>query len=306
MKIIYAGTPQYAVAPLVALVEMGAEVVAVVTQEDKPVGRKSILTPPPVKQYAVEHGIPVYQFHKIRDCISELSAIGADAMFTCAYGQLLTQEVLDVFPKGVWNAHASLLPELRGASPVQSAILEGKTQTGVTVMKTELALDSGDILLVKRCAIAEGETAGELSERLSALSAEALCEAYKLIEAGDENLLLQDEGRATYCKKIKKEHARINFASTAADVCNLINGMSPSPAAFCCFKGQPLNFYRAFVCEGEGGACGQVLSVTKQGIVIGCGDGCVRVTEAQFAGGKRLSAADIANGRKLSVGDILE
>ena len=306
MKIVYAGTPQYAVAPLAALVEMGAEVAAVVTQEDKPVGRKGTLTPPPVKQYAVERGIPVYQFHKIRDCVDKLSAIGADAMFTCAYGQLLTQEVLDVFPKGVWNAHASLLPELRGASPVQSAILEGKTQTGVTVMKTELALDSGDILLVKRCAISEGETAGELSERLSALSAEALCQAYKLIEAGDENLLLQDEGRATYCKKIKKEHARINFAAAAADVRNLINGMSPSPAAFCSFKGQPLNFYRAFVCEGEGGACGQVLSVTKQGIVIRCGDGCVRVTEAQFAGGKRLSAADIVNGRKLSVGDILE
>ena len=306
MKIVYAGTPEYAVAPLKALVERGYDVVAVVTQEDVPVGRRGILTPPPVKRYARSCGIPVYQFKKIREHVRELRSLGADVMFTCAYGQILSREVLQSFSKGVWNAHASLLPEFRGASPVQSAILAGKRITGVTVMKTEEALDSGDILLVKRCKIEEGETAGELFEKLSALSAEALCEAADLIAAGDLNLLLQDEGAATYCKKIKKEDGRVDFSSPAPAVCALINAMSPAPAAFCIFRGAPVNLLRAFCAQDEAGVPGTVLRADKRGIVIKCGEGCIRVTEAQFAGGKRLSAADIVNGRKISAGDMLE
>lgn len=306
MKIVYAGTPQYAVAPLKALVENGFEVIAVITQEDRPVGRRARLTPPPVKQYAQERGIPVYQFHKIREHVEELRAIGGDIMFTCAYGQILSRAVLESFALGVWNAHASLLPEFRGASPVQSAILAGKTQTGVTIMKTEEKLDAGDILLVKRCAILPGETAGELAEKLSALSAEAVCEAAKMIEAGDDNILLQDDSAATYCKKIAKEDARADFSQPAAKVCALINAMSPSPAAYANLSGAQVNFYRAFEEPEEDGTCGQVVRADKRGIVIKCGGGCVRITEAQFAGGKRLSAADIVNGRKISAGDIFE
>ena len=306
MKIVYAGTPQYAVAPLKALVENGFEVIAVVTQEDRPVGRRARLTPPPVKQYAQERGIPVYQFHKIREHVEELRAIGGDIMFTCAYGQILSRAVLESFALGVWNAHASLLPEFRGASPVQSAILAGKTQTGVTIMKTEEKLDAGDILLVKRCDILPGETAGELAEKLSALSAEAVCEAAKMIEAGDDNILLQDDSAATYCKKIAKEDARAAFSQPAAKVCALINAMSPSPAAYANLSGAQVNFYRAFEEPEEDGTCGQVVRADKRGIVIKCGGGCVRITEAQFAGGKRLSAADIVNGRKISAGDIFE
>ncbi len=306
MKIVYAGTPQYAVAPLKALVENGFEVIAVVTQDDRPVGRRARLTPPPVKQYAQERGIPVYQFHKIREHVEELRAIGGDIMFTCAYGQILSRAVLESFALGVWNAHASLLPEFRGASPVQSAILAGKTQTGVTIMKTEEKLDAGDILLVKRCDILPGETAGELAEKLSALSAEAMCEAAKMIEAGDDNILLQDDSAATYCKKIAKEDARADFSQPAAKVCALINAMSPSPAAYANLSGAQVNFYRAFEEPEEDGTCGQVVRADKRGIVIKCGGGCVRITEAQFAGGKRLSAADIVNGRKISAGDIFE
>ena len=305
MKIIYAGTPQFAVAPLEALLKK-VEVAAVITQEDRPFGRRGVLTPPPVKVCAQKAGIPVFQFDKIRMHVDELKAIGADAMFTCAYGQLLSQEVLNVFPLGVWNAHASLLPLHRGASPVQSAILAGDRKTGVTIMKTELALDSGDILLVKRCDICEGETSGELSEKLSALSAEALCEAADIIERGDINLLLQDESAATFCKKIKKEDAKVDFTAPAQKVCALINAMSPSPAAHCLSGGKPVNLYRAYVADDCGGKCGEVAQVSKNGIIIKCGTGAVRVTEAQFAGGKRLSAADIANGRKISAGDILE
>ena len=306
MKIVYAGTPQYAVAPLKALVENGFEVIAVVTQEDRPVGRRARLNPPPVKQCAQERGIPVHQFHKIREHVEELRAIGGDIMFTCAYGQILSRAVLESFALGVWNAHASLLPEFRGASPVQSAILAGKTQTGVTIMKTEEKLDAGDILLVKRCDILPGETAGELAEKLSLLSAEAVCEAAKMIEAGDSNILLQDDSAATYCKKIAKEDARADFSQPAAKVCALINAMSPSPAAYANLSGAQVNFYRAFEEPEEDGTCGQVVRADKRGIVIKCGGGCVRITEAQFAGGKRLSAADIVNGRKISAGDIFE
>ena len=305
MKIIYAGTPQFAVAPLKALHEKGCEIVAVITQEDRPFGRRGVLTPPPVKQYALSAGLPVYQFKKIREHVEELRSLGADAMFTCAYGQLLSREVLGLFPLGVWNAHASLLPKHRGASPVQSAILAGESVTGVTIMKTELALDAGDILLTKRCAICDGETCGELSARLSSLSAEALCEAYDLIERGDTALLLQDESAATFCKKIKKEDAQVNFSAPAKEVCALINAMSPSPAAFAHLKGAPVNFYRAYVSEGSG-PCGTVIEVTKRGLKVACGTGAVLITEAQFAGGKRLAAPDIFNGRKISAGDILE
>lgn len=305
MKIVYAGTPRFAVAPLKALKEAGCEIAAVVTQEDRPFGRRGVLTPPPVKEYALGAGIPVYQFGKIREHVAELAATGAEAMFTCAYGQILTREVLACFPRGVWNAHASLLPKHRGASPVQAAMLAGDAVTGVTVMKTELALDSGDMLLVKRCPVEEGETCGELSEKLSALAAEALCEAYSLIEAGDTALLLQDEGAATYCKKIKKEDAKVDFSAPAERVCALINAMSPSPAAFALLNGSPVNFYRAFRAEGAG-ACGAVLDVSKRGVKVACGEGAVLVTEAQFAGGRRLSAADIANGRKVAAGDRFE
>ena len=305
MKIIFAGTPQFAVAPLHALINKGCDIVAVVTREDKPFGRKGVLTPPPVKVCALSHGIPVYQFKKIREHVEELKALGADAMFTCAYGQLLTREVLESFPLGVWNAHASLLPKHRGASPVQSAILAGEDVTGVTIMKTELALDAGDMLLVKRCAISQGQTCGELSEKLSSLAAEALCEAYDLIAAGDTNLLLQNEGAATYCTKIKKEDAKVHFTAPASKVCALINAMSPSPAAYASLKGSNVNFYRAYMAEGSGPA-GTVAEVTKKGVKVFCGEGAVLITEAQFAGGKRLSAVDILNGRKIAAGDTFE
>ncbi len=308
MKIVYAGTPEFAVKPLEALLNGGYNVVAVITQTDKPTGRRAILTPSPVAVCAERAGIPVYKFEKIRNCVSEVKAIGADVLITCAYGQLLTQAILDIFPLGVWNAHASLLPEFRGASPIQSAILAGKRHTGVTIMKTELAMDSGDMLLVKKCEIAEGETYGELSEKLSVLAAEGVTEAVSLIEKGDTATILQDDSAATYCKKITKADCKVNFALPATNVANLINAMDPSPAAYCNFNGSPLNLFKALPCEyAESNAvCGQIVGITKKGIVIKCGGGFVNVAEAQFSGGKRLKAADILNGRKLSAGDRLD
>ncbi|MCD7729789.1 MAG: methionyl-tRNA formyltransferase [Clostridia bacterium] len=305
MKIVFAGTPEFAVLPLKALIQKGFDVVAVITQADKPVGRKARLTPSPVALCAEEAGIPVYKFERIRNCVQEVRSLGADVMVTCAYGQILTQQILDIFPMGVWNAHASLLPEFRGASPIQSAILAGKRHTGVTIMKTELAMDSGDMLLVKKCEILEGETYGELSQRLSAIAADAVCEAVSLIEKGDTATILQDDSAASYCKKITKADAVVDFNLSAEDVANKINAMSPNPAAYCNFKGSSVNLLRALPCTygGNNAVCGEVVSVTKNGVIVKCGESYVNVTELQFAGGKRLKAADVCNGRKIAAGD---
>lgn len=301
MKIVYAGSPEYAVRPLRALIEAGEEVTAVITQPDKPVGRKKALTPTPVKAYAQSVGMPVYDFTKIREHADEVKALGADIMITCAYGQLLTDAVLKAFPMGVYNLHASLLPSYRGASPIQSAILAGEEYTGVTVMKTELALDSGAILLVKRCEIS-GKTSGELSEALSELSAQAAAEAVKILKQGEPQLMLQDEAKATYCKKLSKADAAIDFKKPASEVANLINAMSPSPAAYANLAGNPVNLLKATPCEGEGES-GTVINADKKGVVIACANGAVNVTQLQFAGGKVIGAADAVNGRKIKAGD---
>lgn len=305
MKIVFAGSPQFAVKPLERLLSLKtSEVVAVITQPDKPVGRKKILTPTPVKQFAAERGLKVFEFCKIRDHVPEISALGADFMITCAYGQILSEEILNCFKGGVWNLHASLLPEFRGASPVQAAILAGKEYTGVTVMKTEPALDSGDILLVKRCKI-DDMTCGELSNKLSSLAADAAEEAVKLIEAGDVQLLMQNENAATYCKKLQKTDCKINFALSADEVLRAVKAFSPEPAAFCTLNGAILNIIDAKAAEGFGRA-GEILSAEKGEIVVACGKNAIQITFLQIAGGKVMSAKDFLNGRKIKVGDVLE
>ena len=249
-------------------------------------------------------GLPVYDFAKIREHVNELKNLAADIMVTCAYGQLLTEEVLACFPKGVWNLHASLLPRFRGASPIQSAISAGETHTGVTVMKTELSLDTGGILLVKRCEIGD-MTCGELSKKLSSLSAEAAVEAVALIQSGQTQLLVQDEAKATLCKKVNKADGKINFSSSPEHICRLIRAFNPEPLAYCMQGGNVLNILRAqpFDAQGEIGA---VICADKRGIAVGCGGGAILIEELQPAGGKKMSAADYVNGRKIKAGDILD
>lgn len=305
LKIIYAGSPEYAVPALEKLLQSGKNVVAVITQPDKPVGRKQIFTPTPVKLCAQKHGLPVFDFKKIREHASEIKEFGADIMLTCAYGQILTDEILKIFPKGVWNLHASLLPEFRGASPIQSSILSGQSHTGVTVMKTELSLDTGDILLVKRCETGN-LTCGELSAKLSLLSADAAVEAVGYLEKGSVQLLMQDDGKATYCTKIHKADCKINFAEPAQKVLQKIKAFSPEPAAFCTFNGVQLNIFNAEPCEENGGKAGMVIFADKRGIAVACGGGAVIITDLQIAGGKRMRASDFVNGRKIKAGDILD
>jgi len=313
VKIVYAGTPSFAVEPLKRLVESGAQIVGVITQIDKPVGRKGIITPSPVKEYALSAGLPVYQFAKIRASVAEVQAIGADIMITCAYGQILSGEILSSFKWGVYNLHASLLPKYRGASPIQSAILNGDSFTGVTVMKTDIGVDTGDILLAKRIAIGERETCGELTCRLSLLAADCAVEAVKIIEedGGNPQLMLQDSSAATSTKKITDELAKISFADDGKNIVNKARAMNPSPAAYAVLNGARVNIFSAEVCPApdgcENASYGEVLSEkSKQGLIVKCGGGAVKLTEIQLSGGKKISGADALNGRKIRRGDCFE
>lgn len=313
MKIVFAGTPDFAVPPLKRLLSEGFEVVGVITQADKPQGRKGILTPPPVKIAAEEYALPVLQPNRIREEIEAVRALGGDLLVTCAYGQILTKEVLDLFPKGVWNIHAGLLPKYRGASPIQSCILAGERETGVCIMKTELGLDTGDILLCERTEIGETETYGELSDRLSLLGAELLVKALNKLDLGDYTLTPQGEEGVQVVRKIGKEQAKIDFRKSAKEVVNLVRAMNPAPVAFAELDGQKINVYRAETAVltteeqavFEEAETGEVLSDSpKRGLLVKCLDKAVKLTEVQAAGGKRMGGGDFLNGRKARKGQV--
>lgn len=313
MKIVYAGTPDFAVLPLQKIIENGFEVAGVVTQTDKPQGRKGILTPPPVKERALSYGLPVLQPTKIREEVDAVRALQGDVLVTCAYGQILTQEVLDLFPLGVWNIHAGLLPRYRGASPIQSCILNGEEKTGVSIMKTELGLDCGDVLCVEETEIDPNETYGELSARLSEIGAELIVRALHTIETGAYTLCPQAEDGVQIVRKIQKEQAKIDFRRSVKEIVDLVRGMNPAPVAFTLLNGNTLNVYRAERAEltaeeqeyGASAQIGEVLSdKPKRGLLVKCGDGAVRLTEVQGAGGKRMSGGDFLNGRKAQKGQV--
>ena len=310
MKIVFAGTPEFAVAPLQAILDGGFSVVGVITQMDKPQGRKGILTPPPVKTLAEQYQIPVIQPAKIRDEVEQVRALGGDVLITCAYGQILTQPVLDAFPMGVWNIHAGLLPQYRGASPIQSCLLNGEKETGVSIMKTELGLDCGDVLCVEKTPVSETETYGELSDRLSALGAELIVTA---LEQGGYVLTPQGEVGVNIVRKINKEQAKIDFHNTQEEIVNLVRGMNPAPVAYTELDGNKINVYRAekaLLTDEESALLmtarvGEVLSdKPKRGLLVKCKDGAVKLTEVQAAGGKRISGGDFINGRKAQKGQV--
>ncbi len=313
MKIVFAGTPDFAVLPLQKIIDNGFSIVGVITQEDKPQGRKGILTPPPVKTLAEKYNIPVLQPHKIRENVEDVRALGGDILITCAYGQILTQDVLDCFEKGVWNIHAGLLPQYRGASPIQSCILNGEKKTGVSIMKTELGLDCGDILCVEETEILPEETYGELSDRLSALGADLIIKALQILGKGDFVLTPQGEENVQIVRKINKEQAQIGFHATAQEIINLVRGMNPAPIAFAVLGENKINIYKAekaVLADEENLALqtaqiGEVLSdKPKRGLLVKCADGAVKLTEVQAAGGKRMSGGDFLNGRKAQKGQV--
>lgn len=299
MKLIFAGTPEFAVLPLKKIHE-AVEIAAVVTQPDKPQGRKGILTPSPIKQVASEWGLPIFQPVRIKECAEELRAFRADLMVTCAYGQILTQEILDIFPKGVWNIHASLLPEYRGAAPIQRAIIDGREQTGITIMKTDAGLDTGDILTECELPILKSDTCGSLSEKLSELGAKLILEALETIQNG--NFSLRKQGEGFVCKKVSR--TAVDFSRPAEEISALVRGLSPSPLAYAACEGLLLNLFFAEEISYSGNEpYGTILAASpKEGLIVKCGKDALRITELQPAGGKRMSARDFCNGRKLEKG----
>ena len=300
MKIVFAGTPEFAVPSLKALVEAKFEIAAVLTQPDRPKGRKGILTPSPVKETALALGIPVLQPTKLKEDFSSLKAVGADLMVTCAYGQILTQEVLDLFPAGVWNVHASLLPAYRGAAPIARAIMAGETQTGITIMKTDIGLDTGDIFLSQKAEIPPLDTCDALTGRLALVGAKLIVEAIHKIQAGQ--VVLKKQGDGFVCKKVSR--TQVDFFKSAEEVACLIRGLSSSPLAYGTINGLTLNFYNAQAEAYEGDEeSGTVLCAEpKAGLLIKCVKGAVRILSLQPAGGKVMSGKEFCNGRKLTKG----
>ncbi|MBE7083761.1 MAG: methionyl-tRNA formyltransferase [Clostridiales bacterium] len=302
MRIVYLGTPDFAVLPLKKLIEnTNHQIVAVVTNHDKPVGRKQILTPPPVKVLAKEKGIPVYQYAKIRvEGVDDLKALNPDLMITCAFGQILSQEILDIPKFGVINIHASLLPKYRGASPIHYAILNGEEKTGISIMKTDIGIDTGDVILQKEIDIKNDETCGELFERLSVLGADAILECLPTIFDNSAKFVKQDEERATYSKIIKKENAIIDWNDSAENIYNKIRAFNPAPVAFCYYCGNPFKIYKASV-SNLTGEVGKVIKCENE-LIIACGKGSLSLSVVQKAGGKPMNIKDFLLGNKFEVG----
>lgn len=305
MKLVFLGTPDFAVLPLKAVCETkGVEVAAVICNKDKPVGRKQILTAPPVKVIAESLGIPVFQYDKIRvEGVDDLKRLAPDLMITCAFGQILSQEILDIPKHGVINIHASLLPKYRGASPIHYAILNGEKTTGITIMKTDIGIDTGDILLQKSLQIGDNETCGELFERLSVLGAECIKDALSLIMQNSAVYTPQIESKATFTKIITKEQARIDWTKSADDIVNLVRAFNPAPVAFTTLNGEPFKIYSAEKCDITGNA-GEILFADKT-LIVGAGEKSVSLLKVCKAGGKPMQISDFLRGNKLSTGTKL-
>ena len=301
MRIVYLGTPEFSVLPLQKIVEAEYNVVGVITNKDKPVGRKHLLTPPPVKIFAEKNNIPVFQYDKIRvEGVEDVKNLKPDLMITCAFGQILSQEILDVPKYGVINIHASLLPRYRGASPIHYAILNGEKQTGITIMKTDVGIDTGDMILQRTIDIGNDETCGELFSRLSLLGADCILDVLKDIENGVVSYEKQDDKLATFTKIIKKEFAQIDWKDSAENVYNKIRAFNPAPIAFCSFEGNPFKIYKAEVCYMNGEA-GEILKADKE-LIIACGKNALKLLTVQKAGGKPMDAQAFLAGNKLTVG----
>ena len=305
MRVLFLGTPDFAVEPLKAVYnKSGIELIGVVCNNDKPVGRKRIITPPPVKVTALSLGLPVYQYDKIRiEGVEDLKALKPDLMITCAFGQILSQEILDIAPLGVINIHASLLPKYRGASPIQACILAGDNKTGVTIMKTELGIDTGDVIHVEETGILPTETAGELFDRLSILGAKAIDKALDMFISGEVKTIPQDNAKATHTKMITKEDAYIDFNDTSFNIVNKIRAFNPSPIAFTNLNGEPFKIYSAVICDKKG-KVGEVIS-SNGSLIVGTKDYSVELKVVQKFGGKAMPIGDFLCGNKIEVGTIL-
>ena len=304
MRVVFMGTPEFAVPSLKALLDAGYGVVGVFTQPDRPVGRGHKLAACPVKKLALERGVPVYQFERLRneEGLACLRSLAPDIVVTAAFGQILSQALLDVPKMGTVNVHASLLPAYRGAAPINWCILNGETRTGVTTMLTDAGVDTGAMLLRRETDIGETETAAELSARLSQLGAELLIETLKGYIAGEIAPTPQDERLASRQPMLKKEMGLIDWTRSAKEIACQARGLDPWPSAYTDYLGGTLKIYRACPVEGEGDPGTVLRSSAKEGLFVACGEGALEVLEMQAPGGKRMSARAYLAGKKIEPG----
>lgn len=307
MEIIFFGTPEFAVPTLEAIIAAGHTVRLVVTQPDRPKGRKQEFIASPVKATAVKHGIEVFQPQRVRrpEAVEKLAALKPDAMVVVGYGQIIPQNVIDIAKFGIINGHASLLPELRGAGPIQWSIARGFARTGVTTMQIDAGLDTGAMLLKWETGIGENETSPELSVRLAIAGAELLVRTLAELQSGSVRLVPQDDSLATYAPILKKEDGRIDWSNSAQQIHNLIRGFQPWPGAHTTFRGQSLHLWRSKLVSLQKELPAGTLFY-ERGLFAVCGDGCaLELLEVQLEGRKRMPAEIFANGHRLIQTDRL-
>ncbi|ADH99200.1 methionyl-tRNA formyltransferase [Salisediminibacterium selenitireducens] len=300
MKVIFMGTPDFSVPVLEGLCESGYDVVMVVTQPDRPKGRKKQLTPPPVKVAAEKRGLSVYQPEKIRDPkeAEHVLAADADLLVTAAYGQILPKEILESTRLGCINVHASLLPEYRGGAPIHQAVIDGKNKTGITIMYMVEKLDAGDILTQRETPITDEDTTGTMHDRLSRIGAELLLETIPRLAAGELSPRRQDEEKVTFASNIKKEQERVDFSQSARAVFNHIRGLNPWPVAHTLLDGKRLKLWDSVeVEEHTAAAPGEIVALSKSGVDVACGNrSIIRLTKLQPQGKKPMDAATFLQG----------
>ncbi len=311
MKIVFMGTPDFAVPTLQALIREGHEVVAVVTNEDKPKNRGFEMQMPPVKTCAIGHGIFVMQPAKIKknvEFIHTLESFHADVFVIVAYGKILPVSVLNIPRFGCINVHGSLLPKYRGAAPIQWSIINGEKVVGVTTMQMDEGMDTGDILLKKEMTVLETDTAGVMHDKLSHVGAMLLIETLKGIEEGTIQPMKQDEAEASYTRMLEKKDGMIDWSKTSEKIFCFVRGMTPWPSAFTYLKDQTMKVFETKIENGTfNGICGQIIEISEEkGILVKTGDGALWVTKLQMQNKKQMDATEYLRGNKVEIGEILK
>jgi methionyl-tRNA formyltransferase len=308
MRIVFMGTPEFAVPSLKLLIEQKYEVVAVVTQPDRPKGRKKTLTPPPVKEAALSLGLPVLQPERMRhaDAVAELAEYAPDLIVTAAYGQILPKAVLDLPRLGCINVHGSLLPKYRGGAPIQRSIINGESSTGVTIMYMAEGLDTGDMISSVELPITDDDTSGTMFEKLSRAGAELLEATLPAIIAGEAKAVPQQEEQATYAPNLNRDDERIDWSKSARQLFNQVRGLSPMAGAFTTLHGEVFKVWRcaAEQADGKGLQPGTVISADQRGIRVQTGAGVLALLDIQPAGKKMMGAADWLKGSRLEPGAL--
>lgn len=298
MKIVFMGTPDFAVNVLQGLIDNNYDVVGVVSQPDKEVGRKRILTPTPVKEVALKYNIPVFQPVKIRKEFDDILALEPDMIVTCAYGQIIPKEILDYPRLGCINVHGSLLPKLRGGAPIHHAIMDGLEETGITIMYMDVSMDSGDIISQRSIPITDSDNVGILWDKLSLLGRDLLLDTLPSIIDGTNDRIKQDESLVTFGYNVKREEEHLDFNNTSRKVFNHIRGLNPWPSAYAVLDDQEMKIYDSEILDKDFSTktCGEIVDVNKEGIVVKTVDGSIVLKTIKPFGKKMMNAKDYVNG----------